>query len=506
MKLLPNLWGERMSNYEEYLKDSLDRIQSNFTETKTRPIFFIGSGFSRRYIYTPDWKGLLQKLIEDNPEIDKPLQYYIQEYDGDLAAIASQLVNHYHEYAWNNHGNDDIFPSHLFDKQSKNIFLKYKIAFLLENYLDDLNIDTHEYSEELKAFSRLNPQAVITTNYDMLLEELLPKYHPIIGQQIIQSSDTSKIGHILKIHGSIEDLESIIIEKQDYDRFLEKQIYLLAKVFTYFMEHPIVFIGYGLSDENIKSILYNVKQMLDTESEPLIPNMWFVEWSSIPIPESEVPDTQKVISVGNGESVRLNYIKVHTFDELFNCLYQDSLDIDWLQKLEKTVYNVVKSDSITNLEVDIASITDFTDREALLKSLTQNTATSQSSGDEHGASVLPTFVHISDPEQLASGWPLTATELSQRVYEDNTSKWHKAYQLINDVEVKTGVKLRESNNDYYVNLSGTSRFSLAMVELLKKVKDIEPFSIEINGRTLSYPEVEETAINESAATNENEEE
>ncbi|MFB5677635.1 SIR2 family protein [Paenibacillus terreus] len=44
----------------------------------------------------------------------------------------------------------------------------------------------------------------------------------------------------------------------------------MAKLFAYFMEHPIIFIGYSLSDKNIKSILYNVKQSIDTKSEPMI--------------------------------------------------------------------------------------------------------------------------------------------------------------------------------------------------------------------------------------------
>src|SRR5699024_6634276 len=144
--------------------------------------------------------------------------------------------------------------------------------------------------------------------------------------------------------------------------FEKKQIYLFAKLFTYFMEHPIVFIGYGLGDKNIKSILYNVKQMIDSKAEPMIENMWFIDWSKHPIPDDELPPKQKSIPVGNGESVRINYIKVHDYRKLYEALYQDSLAIDFLQRIEETVYNVVKSDSITNLEVDLASIATLTDR------------------------------------------------------------------------------------------------------------------------------------------------
>lgn len=60
------------------------------------------------------------------------------------------------------------------------------------------------------------------------------------------------------------------IEQQDYENFFKKQTYLIAKLFAYFMEHPIIFIGYSLGDENIKSILYNVTQIIDTKGQWLI--------------------------------------------------------------------------------------------------------------------------------------------------------------------------------------------------------------------------------------------
>ena len=32
---------------------------------KKQPIFFIGSGLSRRYLDTPDWKGLLEEISKN---------------------------------------------------------------------------------------------------------------------------------------------------------------------------------------------------------------------------------------------------------------------------------------------------------------------------------------------------------------------------------------------------------------------------------------------------------
>lgn len=472
-----------MSNYDSYLSSSLEYLKQYITDMKSRPIFFIGSGFSQRYINSPTWSGLLNQLIDENPEIDMPMQFFIQEHNGDYAKIASELVDYYRTYAWKNHGDEERFPPFLFESSSRSIHLKYKIASILIDLMEQFDAETHELNAEIELINKLNPQAIITTNYDNLLETLFPKYEAIVGQQVIRQKKSTDIGHILKIHGSVEECDSIVIEQQDYDNFFKKQIYLIAKLFTYFMEHPIIFIGYSLSDENIKSILYNVKQIIDAEVEPMIDNMWFIDWSREPINPDYTPPGEKSIPVGNGESVRVNYIKLHTYDKLYEALYQDSVDIEFLKQIEETVYNVVKSDTITNLEVDIASLRYFTDRESLLNAFTTPTA-----DDEQAATrTLVTFADIQDPNQLAVQFTLTATELCERVYDYEKSYWSYAYDLINDVYDKTGINLRGSNNIYHVYMNGVSRYSMNMVNLLKKVKDMEPYTININNQEITYP-------------------
>ncbi|WP_100398119.1 SIR2 family protein [Bacillus sp. FJAT-44742] len=476
-----------MSNYDSYLSSSLEYLSQYIADMKSRPILFVGSGFSQRYINSPTWGALLKQLIDENPEIEMPMQYFVQEHNGNYAEIASELVDFYRTFAWKNHGNDDMFPPFLFESASRSIHLKYKIASILIELMEQFNVETHELSEELGLIKKLNPQAIITTNYDTLLETLFPKYEAIVGQQVIRQKKATNIGHILKIHGSVEDCDSIVIEQQDYDNFFQKQIYLIAKLFTYFMEHPIIFIGYSLSDENIKSILYNVKQIIDADMEPMIENMWFIDWSMEPINPEETPPREKPISVGNGESVRVNYIKLHTYEQLYEALYQDSVDIEFLKQIEETVYNVVKSDTITNLEVDIASLRYLTDRESLLGSFT----TPAEEGELTGRTLV-SFADIQDPNQLAAQFTLSATELSERVYEQDDSHWSYAYELIRDVHFQTGVNLRASNNIYHVRMNGISRFSMNMVQLLKKVKNMEPYVVNVNGREISYPLLEDT--------------
>lgn len=478
-----------MSSYESYLASSLEGLINYIEEMESRPILFVGSGISQRYIGSPTWKELLEILIDENPFIDKPIEYFIQEYNGEYEKIASALVDYYSDYAWSDHETYKVFPEELFKSVNKNIYLKYKVAEIFIDYMEDFEIESNDLQEELELLKELKPHAIITTNYDQLMEEIFPKYQPIIGQEVIYKKSSTDIGHILKIHGSVDDIESIIIEESDYTDFYERQIYLIAKLFTYFVEHPIIFLGYSISDRNVQSILYNVKKIIDANKEPQLENIWIIDWNSSPIPSDTMPPKKKSISVGNGESVRVNYIQLHDYTELYNTLYQESIDINYLQQIEETIYNVIKSDSITNLEVDIASLHNLTDRNTLLDTITQPKLADNSRKDRKKASMF-TFSKVSDPNELTVRFPLTATMLSERVFDKPQHYWSHAYDLINDVYEQTGLDLRGDNNRYHIRMAGFSRYSTDMVELLKKVKNNEPYEIlnEDGSTVFKYPE------------------
>ncbi|WP_096155710.1 hypothetical protein [Bacillus sp. FJAT-45066] len=100
-------------------------------------------------------------------------------------------------------------------------------------------------------------------------------------------------------------------------------------------------------------------------------------------------------------------------------MYQDSVDIELLKQIEETVYNVVKSDTITNLEVDIASLHYLTDRESFLSTITTPTAVNEIAATR----TLVTFADIQDPDQLAAQFTLSATELS--ISNEDNWMFHK---------------------------------------------------------------------------------
>ena len=81
------------------------------------------------------------------------------------------------------------------------------------------------------------------------------------------------IAEIYKIHGSVQNPESIVINKADYQKFYDKGKYLAAKLMT-------IFIGYYISDSDIQAILSDVVECLPLDKIEILQKRFiFVEYN-----------------------------------------------------------------------------------------------------------------------------------------------------------------------------------------------------------------------------------
>lgn len=233
--------------------DLLDRLRS----FRTAPVLFVGSGVSLRYLGIPTWNGLLEDLAD---KTSQPYGYYYSSASGDLPHVASLLATPLHDLLWSSAGEATrlLYPDDLLRSDSA---VKIYVCELLRDAVN--NLPKHgDLAAEIKLFRDATVDAIITTNYDLLLEDLFPAFEVFVGQDDVVFSDPQGVGEIYKIHGSIQRPNSLVLTTSDYDRFTQRNAYLTAKLLTMFAEHPVIFLGYGVNDPNVQQMVTSLAQCL----------------------------------------------------------------------------------------------------------------------------------------------------------------------------------------------------------------------------------------------------
>ncbi|MDN2486871.1 SIR2 family protein [Kosakonia sacchari] len=257
-----------MNNDE--LKESLIKL---FTSRTAGPFLFIGSGFSRRYLGLCDWKSLLEKYCI----FGRPFEYYLATGDSTYPTAARLIAEDFNKEWWNDEkfaGSREKYSKKVIDNTSA---LRYEICDYLMNSLNVSLVD-NPYYNEIELLSNLNVDGIITTNWDCFLEQLFPDYKVYTGQNELLFSNPQSIAEIYKIHGSAHKPKTLIMTDDDYNEFNLKNPYLAAKLITIFVEHPVIFVGYSLSDKNVTSLLSAISTCIGKDNiEQLQHNLIFIE-------------------------------------------------------------------------------------------------------------------------------------------------------------------------------------------------------------------------------------
>lgn len=315
-----------------------EEFVSILKERKGAPFLFLGSGFSRHYLGTPQWNGILQMFAPH-----KLAQYYSKLNTDSLIKVATEIAKDVTDEFWNL-DDDDEFKMAVQDKVlDGSSVLKIKISdYLKKQSLHDF---PDEYEEEIHILERLCIDGIITTNWDDTAERLFPKFTPYVGQEQLIFSSTYSVGEIYKIHGSYKIPQSLILTENDYDGFSKKNPYLAAKLITIFIEHPIVFLGYSISDSNIQDILKSIVACLDNDNiRKLQDNLIFVEW----VEDSTFQTAIERQDIMMGNKVNLPVIKImtHSFKEVYELLqyYERAIPANLLREYKKQFYEIVQSE------------------------------------------------------------------------------------------------------------------------------------------------------------------
>ncbi|MBC6005045.1 SIR2 family protein [Paeniclostridium sp. NSJ-45] len=321
-------------------------IKEFVSKYNNHPVLFIGTGMSLRYLkdsYT--WDGLLSKISYDLTEDEN---YYL-----DLKSeckegkkyrynkIASKLENEFNKEVRKNKSEkfkevNDIF----YENMKKNISLsRFKIYVTkLLSQVDFKPEMEHELTELKKV--RKNIGSIITTNYDKLIEQVF-EFKPLVGNDILLSNP---YGSLYKIHGCISDPSKIVITEDDYNEFNEKYELIRAQLLSLFIHNPIIFIGYSLDDENIKSLLKTIFTYIEPnskEAELIRGNFLLVEYDK----GSENEEISEYdVDMDGFATIRINKIKTDNYIAIYNELSKlqlpvSAMDIRKVQNIVHEIYS-----------------------------------------------------------------------------------------------------------------------------------------------------------------------
>jgi hypothetical protein len=176
------------TNYQRYIADISEDISATIKQFGCQPILFVGSGLSRRYFGAPSWEELLKHLAKDCTLIDKGLGFYKQSL-GDNLKVGEEFAKKYQEWAWSAGKNE--FPDTLFHESvNYRNYIKYKISTYLEIITPDLeSLLNSSFKNEIESLLRIKPHAIITTNYDKMIDILFNELTPVVGQKILRGSE-----------------------------------------------------------------------------------------------------------------------------------------------------------------------------------------------------------------------------------------------------------------------------------------------------------------------------
>lgn len=302
------------------------------------PYLFIGSGLSSRYIKTEGWSALLSNMCTQL-QLPHNFHYYNSKAKNDMSVVASLMAEDLFETWWN----DEKFADSRVEFQEKSIDkegpLKYEIC---KYFLKNPHIISEGLAEEYKLFKKINIEGIITTNWDVLLEKTFKEFQTYIGQDSLIFNNSIDLGEIYKIHGCITDPNSLVLTQNDYKEFQEKNPYLAAKLLTIFMEHPIIFLGYNIGDENIHEILSSIIKILDKNTiDKLKDRLIFCERDST----AEIPQINDGNYLINGLNLPIKKIRYKSLSSIYKVLANNNrkLPIKILKHMKHMVFDFVKN-------------------------------------------------------------------------------------------------------------------------------------------------------------------
>lgn len=301
----------------EYINLFREKAENN------KLIIFVGSGVSLNVDGMPSWYSLIQKMAQTINYSKCSTCKNSKDGCSDFCLLKED------------YSTDELLkiPQYVYNK-SKDLYDK-----ILKENIKDVSVDA-PLSE---AIFDINPVHIITTNYDTLLEssknEFCEQYQVIVHDKDLLNAEKSK--YIIKMHGDINDLDTIILKEEDYLNYSQEHVLLELFVKSLLVDHTILFLGYSLNDYNIKLIISWLNYMRSQ-------NNALSSWQKvgyIVLDEYEISDTQISYFAGNNIGV-INIYEMPTTNNIPRSLAKEK---------GKRLYSLLKVIADSSLEEELFS-------------------------------------------------------------------------------------------------------------------------------------------------------
>ncbi len=232
----------------EKIISQIEKIREIKNQNKL--VIFVGAGVSKNSGVCSWWelvRDIAIKIRYDDICEKCATKYEHNSECGDGCEFCSSNSKCYWKY---NFSADDFLkiPQYFFDTKGKSEyydFLKNKFCkTYTPNAIDELIIE-------------LNPEHIITTNYDHLIEDVAD---PSISKYTIIKNDKNLLEqngrrYIIKMHGDIDEVEDLVLKEDDYLKYSQNHIIIETYIKSLLIDKTFLFIGYSLNDNNLNLIM-----------------------------------------------------------------------------------------------------------------------------------------------------------------------------------------------------------------------------------------------------------
>ena len=205
---------------------------------KGRVVLFVGSGMSQPQL--PGWRGLLERMM--------------QQADRDGISVASNAKSEIDQLVANN-----------------------ELLTAAGKVRQVLDTDFHGSLKRVLMSSRPAPaaahkllpslrlRAILTTNYDRLIESVYLGDTSIYVHAKVPALNEDFF--IWKLHGDVLDPDSIVFDENDYDN-LAVNPRVLTVLDGLFQQNMVLFVGYSLKDPDLLLVLKRLATILKQQTGP----------------------------------------------------------------------------------------------------------------------------------------------------------------------------------------------------------------------------------------------